>query len=77
MTKIKLQRLGKKNQAEYRIVVIDEREKVKGKPIEVLGNYNPNPNPYTVKFDSKRLEYWLSVGAQPTDSIRKILKIGG
>lgn len=75
MTKIKLQRLGKKHQAEYRIVVIDEREKVRGQPIEILGTYNPNANPHTVKFDSKRLEYWLKVGAQPTDTVRKLLKI--
>lgn len=77
MTKIKLQRLGKRSQALYRIVVIDEREKVTGRPLEVLGNYNPNTNPYSLKFDSKRLAYWISVGAQPTDTIRKLLKIGG
>ena len=77
MTKIKLQRLGKRSKAEYRIIVIDEREKVTGKPLEVLGNYNPNTNPYTLKFDSKRLEYWIKVGAQPTTTIRKLLKIGG
>lgn len=77
MTKIKLQRIGKKSQAEYRIIVINERERVAGRPIEVLGNYNPKTNPYLLKFDSKRLEYWLKVGAQPTDTIRKLLKIGG
>jgi small subunit ribosomal protein S16 len=73
MTKIKLQRLGKKHQPEYRIIVMPEREKMTAIPIEILGTYNPAGK--KLNFDAKRLEYWLKVGAQPTATVRSLLKI--
>lgn len=75
MTRIKLQRLGKIHQPEYRIIVMPQREKMSARPIEVLGTYNPSLTVEKLKFDSTRLEYWLKVGAQPTQTVRKLLKI--
>lgn len=74
MTRIKLQRLGKKHQAEYRIIVMPQREKMTAKPIEVLGTFNPKGQE-SLKFSKDRLEYWLKVGAVPTERVRKLLKI--
>lgn len=75
MTKIKLQRFGKKHQPEYRIVVISQREKMTARPIEVIGTYNPTATPNALKFDSIRAKYWIEAGAQPTDTVRKLLKL--
>ena len=74
MVKIRLSRTGKRNAPSYRIVVADSRAKRNGKIIEKLGFYDPKTKPITVKFDRKRLDYWLSQGAQLTEGIKKIIK---
>lgn len=74
MVKIRLSRTGKRNAPSYRIVVADSRAKRNGKIIERLGFYDPKTKPITVKFDRKRLDYWLSQGAQLTEGVKKIIK---
>jgi small subunit ribosomal protein S16 len=74
MLKIKLSRTGKKGFATYRIIVAEARSKRDGRYLELLGHYNPNTQPLTFKINKKRLDYWLSQGAQPTDTIRRLLK---
>lgn len=73
-TKIRLQRGGRKGYAFYRIVIADARAPRDGKFIEKIGTYNPNTNPATVDLNFDRALYWVSVGAQPTDTTRNILK---
>lgn len=73
-TKIRLQRGGRKGYAHYRVVVADARAPRDGKFIEKLGTYNPNTNPATVDLNFDRALYWVNVGAQPTDTVRNILK---
>ncbi|KAA2260731.1 30S ribosomal protein S16 [Solihabitans fulvus] len=75
--KIKLQRLGKIRQPYYRIVVADARTRRSGKAIETIGKYHPKQEPSFIEVDSERAQYWLSVGAQPTDSVQNLLKITG
>lgn len=72
MLKIKLQRVGKRNQAQYRIVVAEAKSKVTGKYIDLLGTYNPRLNPSEFKLDINKYKEWLKKGAQPTDTIRKL-----
>lgn len=76
MVKIRLSRTGKRNAPSYRIVVADSRAKRDGRVIEKLGFYDPKTKPATVKFDQKRLDYWLSQGAQLTEGVKKIIKRG-
>ena len=66
-TKIRLKRQGKKFYAFYRVVVVDSRKKRDGKVIEEIGTYNPNTQPSTIQIKSDRAQYWLGVGAQPSD----------
>lgn len=73
MVAIRLSRLGAKNFPFYRIVVIDKRERRNGRPIEVLGTYNPLTDPETVVVNRERFDHWLSQGAQPTDPVRMIV----
>lgn len=73
-TKIRLQRGGHKGYAFYRIVIADARAPRDGKFIEKIGYYNPNTNPATVDLNFNRALYWVEVGAQPTDTVRNILK---
>lgn len=75
--KIKLKRLGKIRNPQYRIVVADARNKRDGRAIEELGLYHPKEEPSFIKVDSDRVQYWLGVGAQPTDAVRAILKVTG
>jgi small subunit ribosomal protein S16 len=75
--KIKLQRLGKIRQPEYRIVVADARTRRSGKAIETIGKYHPKREPSFIEVDSDRAQYWLGVGAQPTESVQRILEITG
>lgn len=75
--KIKLKRLGKIRNPQYRIVVADARNKRDGRAIEELGLYHPKEEPSFIKVDSERVQYWLSVGAQPTDAVRAILRVTG
>jgi len=76
-TKIRLKRQGKKFYAFYRVVIVDSRKKRDGKTIEEIGTYDPNTQPSTIKIDSERAQYWLGVGAQPSDPVLKLLKITG
>lgn len=75
--KIKLKRLGKIRNPQYRIVVADARNKRDGRAIEELGLYHPKEDPSFIKVDSDRIQYWLGVGAQPTDAVRAILRVTG
>ncbi|MFD1149356.1 30S ribosomal protein S16 [Saccharothrix hoggarensis] len=75
--KIKLQRLGKIRQPYYRIVVADARVRRSGKAIETIGKYHPKEEPSFIAVDSERAQYWLGVGAQPTESVQRLLEITG
>jgi len=75
--KIKLKRLGKIREPYYRIVVADARTKRDGRAIEEIGKYHPKTDPSFIEVNSERAQHWLSVGAQPTDPVRKILEITG
>jgi len=75
--KIKLKRLGKIHAPQYRIVVADSRTARNGRAIEELGIYQPMDNPSVIKVDSDRVQYWLGVGAQPTEAVTAILKVTG
>ena len=76
-TKIRLQRGGRKGYAVYRIVIADARAPRDGRFTEKLGTYNPNTNPATVDLNFERALYWVETGAQPTDTVRNILKTEG
>ncbi|WP_106347910.1 30S ribosomal protein S16 [Antricoccus suffuscus] len=76
-TKIKLMRMGKKRAPYYRIVVADARTKRDGRSIETIGKYHPKEEPSFIEVDSERAQYWLTVGAQPTDAVAAILKVTG
>ena len=75
--KIKLKRMGKMRNAQYRIVVADARTKRDGRAIEEIGLYQPKQEPSLIKVDSDRAQYWLGVGAQPTEAVAVLLKITG
>lgn len=75
--KIKLKRLGKIRSPHYRIIVADSRTRRDGRAIEEIGLYHPVQNPSRIEVDSERAQYWLSVGAQPTEPVMAILKLTG
>ena len=75
--KIRLKRMGKKFQPFYRVVVLDGRKKRDGRVIEEIGLYDPMQEPSLIRIDSERVKYWLSVGAQPSDTVFNLLKITG
>ncbi|MGV0791880.1 30S ribosomal protein S16 [Mycolicibacterium sp. XJ1819] len=75
--KIKLTRLGKIRNPQYRISVADARTRRDGRAIEVIGRYHPKEEPSLIEIDSERAQYWLSVGAQPTEPVLALLKITG
>lgn len=75
--KIKLTRLGKIRNPQYRIVVADARTRRDGRVIETIGKYHPKEEPSLIEVDSERAQYWLGVGAQPTDPVQAILKVTG
>jgi small subunit ribosomal protein S16 len=75
--KIRLTRLGKIRNPQYRIAVADTRTRRDGRSIEVIGRYHPKEEPSLIEIDSERAQYWLSVGAQPTEPVLKLLKITG
>ncbi len=75
--KIKLKRLGKIRAPYYRIVIADSRTKRDGRAIEEIGKYHPKAEPSFIEVNSERAQHWLSVGAQPTDPVRKLLEITG
>jgi len=76
-TVIRLKRLGMLKKAFYRIVVSDSRTARNGKPKEEIGFYDPLTNPPTVKVDKERAQYWLNTGAQPSTTVKSILKKQG
>jgi small subunit ribosomal protein S16 len=76
-TKIKLMRLGKMREPHYRIVVADSRTKRDGRSIEAIGEYHPKSDPSVIKVNSERAQYWLGVGAQPTEAVAAILRVTG
>jgi small subunit ribosomal protein S16 len=75
--KIRLKRLGKVRVPQYRIVVVDSRKKRDGRVIEEIGKYHPKEDPSYIDVVSDRAQYWLGVGAQPTEAVAKIFKITG
>ena len=75
--KIRLKRMGKIRQPYYRVVVVVSRKKRDGRVIEEIGKYHPKEEPSFIEVDSERAQYWLSVGAQPTEAMEAILKITG
>jgi small subunit ribosomal protein S16 len=75
--KIRLKRLGKVRVPQYRIVVVDSRKKRDGKVIEEIGKYHPKEDPSYIAVTSDRVQYWLGVGAQPSEAVAKILTITG
>ncbi len=76
-TKIKLMRLGKMRAPYYRIVVADARTKRDGRVIETIGKYHPKEDPSFIEVNSDRAQYWLGVGAQPTDPVAAIFRVTG
>lgn len=75
--KIRLKRLGKMRAPYYRVVVADSRTKRDGRAIEEIGKYHPTEEPSFIEIDTDRAQYWLGVGAQPTDQVINLLKITG
>jgi len=75
--KIKLKRMGKIREPYFRIIVADARTKRDGRAIEEIGKYHPKADPSFIEVNSDRAQHWLSVGAQPTDPVRKILEVTG
>ena len=72
--KIRLTRMGKKKNPFYRVVVADERSRRDGAPIDEIGYYDPMTEPATIKVDAEKANKWLANGAQPTDTVRSLLK---
>jgi len=75
--KIRLKRMGMKKKPFYRVVVADDRFPRDGRFIEELGYYNPMTSPAEIKIDGEKAKYWVGVGAQPTDTVRILLKKTG
>ena len=75
--KIRLKRLGKVRVPQYRIVVVDSRKKRDGRVIEEIGKYHPKEDPSYIDVVSERAQYWLGVGAQPSEAVEAILKVTG
>jgi small subunit ribosomal protein S16 len=75
--KLRLTRVGKKKQPQYRIVAADSRAARDGRFIQIIGTYNPRTEPSTIKVDSDKAVKWLLDGAQPTERVRKLLEVSG
>ena len=75
--KLRLMRMGKKKQPTYRVVAADSRSPRDGRFIEIVGVYDPRPDPSAVRIDNDKALGWLRKGAQPTESVRKLLEISG
>jgi small subunit ribosomal protein S16 len=72
--KLRLTRVGSKKNPIYRIVAADSRSPRDGKFLEIVGRYNPQTDPSTIEFDEERIRHWLSKGAQPSNTVRRLLK---
>ena len=75
--KLRLMRMGKKKQPTYRVVAADSRSPRDGRFIEIVGVYDPRPDPSAVRIDNDKAVDWLRKGAQPTDRVRKLLQLSG
>ena len=75
MVKLRLMRMGKKKQPTYRVVAADSRSPRDGRFIEIVGTYEPRADPSVVKLDQAKVQKWLSQGAQPTETVAKLIKI--
>lgn len=76
-TKIRLKRFGAKKQPQYRVIVVDGRAPRDGRAIEEIGYHNPLTDPPTTTIDEERARYWLSVGAQPSETVTSLLRKAG
>ena len=74
MLSIRLRRAGATRKPHYRVVVADSREPRDGRFVEVVGHYDPRKDPAVVKIDTERTDYWIGKGAQPSDTVRSLLK---
>ena len=72
--KLRLTRIGSKKNPIYRIVAADSRSPRDGKFLEIVGRYNPQTDPSTIEFDEERIRHWLSKGAQPSNTVQRLLK---
>ena len=77
MVKIRLKRIGMKKMPFYRVVVADSRFPRDGRNIEEIGYYDPRQNPAVIHIDNERAQYWIKCGAQPTDTVKVLLKKAG
>ena len=77
MVKIRLTRIGSKKNPHYRVVVIDSHSPRDGKAIETIGRYNPQENPSVVEIDTAKAHAWIAKGAQPSNTVLKLIKIAG
>ncbi|MFI6867151.1 30S ribosomal protein S16 [Nocardia sp. NPDC050406] len=75
--RIKLTRMGKIRNPQYRVVIADARTRRDGRAIESVGKYHPKEEPSLIEIDSERVQYWLGVGAQPTEPVKRLLEITG
>ena len=75
--KLKLKRMGKIRTPQYRVIVADARNKRDGRAIEEIGKYHPKEHPSFIELNSERVQYWLSVGAQPSDAVKVLLRKTG
>ena len=75
--RIRLTRIGSKKNPIYRVVVADARSPRDGRFIEIVGHYNPQTDPSTIELDEAKVRDWISKGAQPSDSVRRLLKVSG
>jgi small subunit ribosomal protein S16 len=74
MVRLRLRRIGAKKQPSYRVVAADKEAPRDGRFLEILGHYNPRTEPSTITLQEDRIFYWLSVGAQPSDSVARLFK---
>ncbi|HEY5262534.1 MAG TPA: 30S ribosomal protein S16 [Solirubrobacteraceae bacterium] len=75
--RLRLTRIGARKDPIWRVVVADQRSQRDGRVIETIGHYNPQTNPSTITLDEERARHWLALGAQPTQTVRKLLRIQG
>jgi small subunit ribosomal protein S16 len=73
MLAIRLARVGAKKKPTYRVVVMDKRRARNSKTVEIVGHYNPRPSPMELLLESERIDYWVSKGAQPSDTVRRLI----
>ncbi len=77
MVKIRLTRKGAKKKPFYRVIVVDSRKRRDGPFLEIIGTYDPLKDPSEIKIDNDRAKYWLGCGAQPSSTVKNLLKISG